>query len=125
VLGLHSEACALAGRTAAALDLVEEAARLADEGSWDSASLKIQKADLLLSCGETDRAETLLAQACDEAGRAGARMIQLRAATRLARLAATSGRRGGLEPLPTLYATFTEGLETPDLLEARAVLARE
>ena len=122
LLGLHAEACALAGRTAAAFDLVDEAAGFAAEGTWDSAVLKLQKADLLVSSGDVEQAEAILTRACDEAAGVHARMIQLQAATRLARLAAASGRSDRVEPLREVYATFTEGFETPALVEARALL---
>jgi predicted ATPase len=50
-------------------------------------------------------------------------MIQLRAATRLGRLLQAAGEPDGaariVEPV---YATFTEGFATADLLEARSLL---
>jgi predicted ATPase/class 3 adenylate cyclase len=122
VLGLWAQACALAGRTSEALDLVDQAADLAVEGSWDSAALKVQKADLLVSQGEPGRAEEVLLRAYDEAGQAGARMTQLRAATRVARLAAKTGRRDATGLLRETFDAFTEGFETPDLLDAQALL---
>ena len=54
----------------------------------------------------------------------GARWWELRAATSLARLRRDQGRvveaRGLLAPV---YASFTEGFDFPDLVEARALLA--
>jgi predicted ATPase len=122
VLGLKAEACALAGRTSDALDVVDQAAGLAVEGSWDSAGLKVQKADLLVSLGDGEGAERCLLHAFDEAGGVGARMTQLRAATRLARLAETTGRRDATALLREVFETFSEGFDTPELLEAQAVL---
>ena len=46
-------------------------------------------------------------------------MPQLRAATRLARL---RKRPDATDVLRDVYETFTEGFDTPDLLEARMVL---
>lgn len=43
ILGLRATTCALAGRSADALEMLDQAAELAAEGSWDSAALKIQK----------------------------------------------------------------------------------
>jgi predicted ATPase/class 3 adenylate cyclase len=125
VLGLRAEACTLAGRISEAIDLVDQATNLADEGSWDSAALKLQKGDLLLSRGDAEDGGASLLQAFDEAGRAGARMIQLRAATRLARLAERTGRSDASALLREILDAFTEGFDTPDLVEARAVLHEE
>jgi hypothetical protein len=50
-------------------------------------------------------------------------MIQLRAATRLARLAAAADRPGAVAVLREVFDTFTEGFDTPDLVEARATMA--
>jgi predicted ATPase/class 3 adenylate cyclase len=120
-LSLKARAWALAGRTAEALALVDQAAALASEGSWDSASLKIQRADLLLSMGDAQGAESWLRRAVEEAQQTGGRMLQLLAATRLARLAGPASREEAGR-LREIVETFTEGAGNPDLLDARAVL---
>ena len=125
VLALKALALAMAGRTTEALEFVDQAAGLASEGSWDSASTKIQKADLLLSFDDPHGAESLLLQALDEAQQAGGRMLQLHAATRLARLAAPASRQQATIRLREIIDTFTEGADNPDVLEARAVLTEE
>jgi hypothetical protein len=52
----------------------------------------------------------------------GLRMPQLRAATRLTRLRRAARKRPDWsDVLRDVYETFTEGFETPDLVEARAV----
>jgi predicted ATPase/class 3 adenylate cyclase len=122
VLALRAEACALAGRTSDAIDLVDQAAGLGGEGSWDSAALKVQKGDLLLSQGDALGAELSLLRAFDEAGRAGVRMIQLRAALRLVRVAERTGRSDAAARLRDIFDSFTEGFDTSDLVEARALL---
>lgn len=115
----------MAGRTAEALESVDQAAGLASEGSWDSASLKIQKADLLVSLDDPQGAETLLRRASEEAQQAGGRMLELHAATRLARLAGPSSRPDAAARLREIVETFTEGADNPDVLEARAALDEE
>jgi predicted ATPase len=51
-------------------------------------------------------------------------MTQLRAATRLGGLSLARGEPdAAARRLGPIYATFTEGLSTADLLEARGVLA--
>jgi predicted ATPase len=50
-------------------------------------------------------------------------MWELRAATSLARLRAEQGeRRKGQNLLAPVYGWFTEGFDTPDLKDARAML---
>jgi predicted ATPase/class 3 adenylate cyclase len=122
LLSLRAHACMLAGRTADALGVLEQAASLAGEGSWDSASLKLQRAELLLTLDDAQAAESLLRRAIEEARHAGIRMIHLRAATRLARLAVPSSRQDATALLREILETFTEGADNPDVLEARAVL---
>jgi hypothetical protein len=48
-------------------------------------------------------------------------MTQLRAATRLARIAPDVERPARLEALRSIRATFTEGFATPDLREAAEI----
>ena len=53
----------------------------------------------------------------------GTRSYELRAATSLARLWGGKGRRGEAHDLlAPLYASFTEGFDTPDLKDAKALL---
>jgi tetratricopeptide (TPR) repeat protein len=84
------------------------------------------KARALLARGGSDArtsARPLLDQALMTASSQHARSLELRAATDLAALAIDHGRceeaRATLAPI---YAWFTEGLETQDLKEAKAVL---
>ena len=122
VLSLKALALAMAGRLVEAREVVDQAAGLATENSWDSASLKTQKADLLLSLGDAQGAEMLLRRALEEAQRAGGRMLELRAATRLARLAGPASGQDARARLRKIVESFTEGADNPDVLEAHAVL---
>ena len=61
-------------------------------------------------------------RAFDEAQQAGGRMLQLRAATRLARLEGTDSRRDATASLREFVETLTEGADNPDVLAARAAL---
>jgi predicted ATPase len=57
------------------------------------------------------------------AGEKGARGIELRAATSLARLRRDQGREAEARVLlAPVYGWFTEGFDTPDLKEAKALL---
>jgi hypothetical protein len=49
-------------------------------------------------------------------------MLQLRAATRLARLAGTDSQQDAVTVLREIFDTFSEGAESPDVMEAQAVL---
>ncbi|MBA2374317.1 MAG: hypothetical protein H0V74_08985 [Chloroflexi bacterium] len=123
VLGLRAEACALAGRTAEAVGLVDQAAALAGERNWLSAGFRIQKGDLLRSMGDMPGAETSFLAALHEAEGLGAGMFRLKAATRLAAMAGEAGREEAAATLRAALETFTEGFDAPDLLDARAVLS--
>jgi predicted ATPase len=126
-LGLYAESCGAAGRIAEGLEAIGEAFELAGSGgeTWWLADLHRVRADLLLrqSAANRDEAEGELRLALDVAGSQGARMLQLRAATALARLFADSRRRSqALELLRPAYAAITEGRDTADLVAARTLL---
>jgi adenylate cyclase len=71
-----------------------------------------------------ETAEACLRTAIAEARRCRARLLELRAITSLARLWAAQGRLAeARHSLATIYACFSEGFETPDLLAAQALLA--
>jgi predicted ATPase len=76
------------------------------------------------SAAAAAEAEGCYRQALDVARRQAARSLELRAATSLGRLWAARGDRGQARSLIVdIYAKFTEGFETPDLVDARAFLA--
>jgi len=73
--------------------------------------------------GNEAEAEASLHQAIDVARRQSARSWELRATTSLARLWQAQGRIDEAHRvLAAIYAWFTEGFDTPDLKEARALL---
>jgi DNA-binding SARP family transcriptional activator len=111
----------------AGLDVVDEAlsrSRETNERWWD-AELHRLRAELLLCGGaETTEAEVVLRHALEIARGQQAKSLELRAALALARLWAGSGRTAeARDLLAPAYAWFTEGLETPDLQAARALLS--
>jgi predicted ATPase len=126
-LGLLAEAHLFAGQTAAGLGAVEEALAMAaatGECVWQAELLRL-RAELLLAQGATaDAAQACYWQAIDVARQQGARALELRAATGLAALSVQTGRPTEAQRLlAPMYAWFTEGLDTPDLRAARALLA--
>jgi predicted ATPase len=123
-----SDAHLLAGDAEAALAHIEEALRISTrtEEAWFDAELHRRKAGVLLRLdreGGADRAEAEFRRALDIARTQSARLFELRTARDLARLLRDQGRgaevRGLLAPV---YAAFTEGFGSPDLVEARALL---
>jgi predicted ATPase len=69
-------------------------------------------------------AEACYREAIAIAGRQKAKSLELRAVLSLARLWQAQGKtREAHEALSSVYGWFTEGFETIDLVEARAMLA--
>jgi predicted ATPase len=78
---------------------------------------------LLLRQGDSEAAEELYRRALSIAREQEAKMWELRAAMSLARLSHDQGRRAeARDLLAPVYGWFTEGFDTPDLKEAKALL---
>ena len=96
-----------------------------DGRRWIEPELHRLRGELLLTQPEADAGE---AQACFQraimiACGDGAKVLELRAATSLARLWRDQGRHTeARDLLVPLYGWFTEGFDTPDLREAQALL---
>lgn len=76
--------------------------------------------------GDIDRAEDALLCACEVAHYQNSRVQELRAATSLARLWRKVGNgREGWQKLGSVLSRFSEGFDTLDVREARALLAEE
>jgi len=126
-LALLADAHLRKGEAEAGLDVVEEAlsrGRETNERWWD-AELHRLRGELLLTGGaEAAEAEAALRRALEIARGQQAKSLELRAARALARLWAGSGRTAeARDLLAPVYSWFTEGLETPDLEVARALLS--
>ena len=75
------------------------------------------------SGAEISKVEESLRFALEIAGRQEAKSLELRAATSLARLWAEQGKRAqARDLLAPVYGWFTEGFETADLKDAKALL---
>jgi predicted ATPase len=126
-LALLADAHLRADEADAGLDAVEKGlshCRETNERWWD-AELHRLRAGLLLAGGaEAGEAEAALRRALEIARGQQAKSLELRAARDLARLWAGSGRTvEARDLLAPVYSLFTEGLETPDLEGARALLS--
>src|SRR5207248_7422600 len=90
---------------------------------WFAAELNRLKGQLLLRQGRPEAAEELYRKALSIAEEQEAKLWELRAATSLARLWRDQARRAeGRDLLAPVYGWFTEGFDTPDLTEAKALL---
>jgi len=128
-LGELAEGLGAGGQAVEGVAVIDDAlARVerADEG-WCHAELLRKKGELLLLSGapaSVADAEGLFRKALEVAERQGALSLELRAATSLARLYRRQGQAGpARRALAPVYRRFTEGLGTPDLVAARALLA--
>ena len=87
------------------------------------AELNRHKGQLVLRQGHTSAAEELYRKALGIAEEQEAKLWKLRAAVSLARLRRDQGRRAEAHDLlAPVYGWFTEGFDTPDLTEAKALL---
>ena len=126
-LTLLAEALALAGKIEEGLAALDDAlaqAAVSGERGW-SAEIHRLRGELTARLAHPDRAKaedsfrTALAIAREQ----GTRGYELRAATSLARLWGEQGRQGDARDLlAPLYGSFTEGFDTADLKEAKALL---
>jgi len=112
----------------AALELIEQGFATTSRNSERifEAELYRLKARVLLVRGAPDaktEAQSLLDQALTTAGSQHAKSLELRAAMDLAALWIDQGRsEEALDLLAPIYAWFTEGFDTQDLKEAKALL---
>jgi predicted ATPase len=123
-LALLAEASAQMGQTTEALETLAEAlTMLAENGvRWWEAELYRLRGELLLSA-ERGGAEECFHQALNIARRQQAKSLELRAAMSLIRLWQQQGKRmEARQLLVPLYGWFTEGFDTADLQEAKALL---
>ena len=122
---LLARACEIAGQAEEALALSDDALQIV-EGTgerWFAAELNRDKGQLLLRQGHTEAAEELYRKALGIAEEQGAKLWELRAAVSLARLRRDHGRRAeARDLLAPVYDWFTEGFDTQDLKEAKALL---
>jgi predicted ATPase len=110
------------GRSRDGLDLVEEALAAATESGNHYYTADLYRVRGTLADSEAE-AEASFLEAIAVARRQRAKSFELRAATRLSRLWARQGKaRDARALLAEVYAWFTEGFDTPDLIDARALL---
>jgi len=129
-LGLLAEALHAASRPDEGLAVVAEALAIADTTGerWYQAELYRLRGELLLTRDSSAvvAAEGSFLLALATAREQRARALELRAAMSLVRLTRTHGRRhSALALIRPILETFTEGLDTIDVAEAKALVGAE
>ena len=124
-LGILADLYRRAQRLEDAIVTLAEARAAAErnEEHWADASLHLLEGDLALATRDQAEAERCLRRAMESAQVQNARALLLRGSTRLTRLLAEGDRRAvAYDELAKIYGSFTEGFETVNSREARAVL---
>jgi len=124
-IALLAAACDTAGQIEEGLTLLDDALEMSERTGerWFAAELHRHKGQSLLRRGHTEAAEELYRKALSIAREQEAKLWELRAAVSLARLRRDQDRRAeARDLLAPVYGWFTEGFDTPDLKEARALL---
>ena len=124
-IALLAQACEIAGQFDEALSLTDDALQVAERigERWFTAEMCRHKGQLMLRQGESKAAEELYRKALTIAEEQEAKLWELRAAISLAKLARDHGRHSeARDLLAPVYGRFTEGFDTTDLKDARAIL---
>jgi len=126
LLAMLAECHAKSGDLESGLRALAEAMEVAEEKGerFYEPELHRLRGELYRDAGRDRReVEDCFVRALDAARRHEARLLELRAATSLARLMASQGRQDDArDALAPIYNWFTEGLDTDDLQSAKVVL---
>jgi class 3 adenylate cyclase/predicted ATPase len=120
-----AQGCGRCGRANEGLEYLDEAARLIErtDERWVESYMLRMRGELLVAVGERERAEASLLEAIAVAHRQKAKMWELRAAKSLARFWSEVGKGSEARNLlAPICGWFAEGLDTPDLTEAKSLL---
>jgi class 3 adenylate cyclase/predicted ATPase len=122
---LFSEVLCLTGNHEGGSDALRDAAVIAEQSGerwWDAEICRLRGL-VALSGGEVSVSEAWLLKSLQTAQQQRAKSLELRAAMSLARLWRDQGKvRQARELLAPVYGWFTEGFDTLDLKEAKALL---
>ena len=124
-IALLARAYEIAGQVEEAVTQLDDALQIVERTGERcfAAELNRHKGQLLLRQGHSAAAEELYRKALSIAKEQEAKLWQLRAAMSLARLRHDQGRHAeARDLLAPVYGWFTEGFDTPDLKEAKALL---
>ena len=124
-IALLAGAYEIAGQVEEAVTMLAEALQIAGRTGerWREAELNRHKGQLLLRQEQSEAAEELYYRALSISREQGAKLWELRATVSLAWLRRDQGRCAeARDLLAPVYGWFTEGFDTPDLKEAKALL---
>jgi predicted ATPase len=124
-LSLLADAHRRAGWTAAALARLGEALEAASayQERWFEAEIHRLRGEMLRDSGDRASAEACFRTAIDIARHQNAKLWELRSSVSLAEMLRDQGKRtAARDLLAPVYDWFTEGFDTPDLIEAKALL---
>ena len=123
-IALLAKAYDIDGQIEEGLTLLDDALQIAAQTGecWFAAELNRHKGQLLLRRGNSEAAEELYGKALSIAEEQGAKLWELRAVASLARLRRDQGHNEARSLLAPVYDWFTEGLDTQDLKDAKALL---
>jgi predicted ATPase len=124
---LLADVCDHLGHTADGLQALAEAHTLVEQQEerwWEAEICRLRGVLLLRQTGTPPaEAETWVQRALDVARRQEAKSLELRAAMSLCRLWQQQGKQAEAHALlAPIYGWFTEGFDTADLQEAKALL---
>ncbi len=122
---MMAEAQLRAGRPGGALGSISRGLRYVEESQEHvhEPELHRLRGEIMIAQGATSAGEASLSKAIERAQAQQAKMLELRAALRLAKLRREQGRNPEAAALlQPLYAWFQEGQDTPELREAGALL---
>jgi predicted ATPase len=125
--GVLAEAHLRAGETQMGLEVLDQAMRFVTESGahlWEAELWRLKGTFLThLAPGEPQEVEACYQEALSVARHQQAKSLELRAAMSLARFWRDEGRHDeGRDLLAAVYGWFTEGFDTPDLRDAKALL---
>jgi class 3 adenylate cyclase/predicted ATPase len=124
-IALFARACELGGQIEEAVTGLDDALQIAERTGerWFAAELNRRKGRLLLQQRHSEAAEELYRKAFGIAQEQEAKLWELRATASLAWLRRDQDRRAeARELLAPVYGWFTEGFDTPNLKDAKALL---
>jgi hypothetical protein len=116
--------CARLGRAEPALEVISSTLAVIEvtDERWLEPELHRLRGEVL-KCNDAAEAVRSVATAIEIARKQGSRSLQLRATLSLHSLVSGANRKRAREDIAGLLSVITEGHDTPDLLDARAILA--
>jgi class 3 adenylate cyclase/tetratricopeptide (TPR) repeat protein len=127
ILGIHAEVCLRAKCALLAQDSLHRGFEIAERNGEVMFLAELHRLQGELFCGQLEpdlaRAEESFRKAVQLSRDQGAKLFELRATVRLVRLLASQGRRDEARArLAEIYSWFTEGFDTTDLKDGKALL---